>query len=130
MFLALCSSVKSQGIVVPPVQERETDPQQIAEWCAGPKPGQDDQHRIVDGWDAFLKRWVEDTPQSYPELHFVRGKPITLTFRGDLHAWCWSAWYIVGFKNSRWIRPLIHNSYKDAADLVTDVWIYVRQGNF
>ena len=65
----------------PAVQERETDPQPIAEWCAGPKPGEDDQHRIVDGWDALLKMCGRDMRDSYPDLHFVRGKPIKLVFR-------------------------------------------------
>jgi hypothetical protein len=41
VFLILCCGIKAD-LVIPPVQERKTDPQPIAEWCAGPKPGEDD----------------------------------------------------------------------------------------
>ena len=80
VFLALCCGIKADPFV-PPVQEKETDPQLIAESCAGPKPGEDDQHRIVDGWDALLRKCGRASREFYPDLHFVRGKPITLVFR-------------------------------------------------
>ena len=101
VFLVLCCGTKADWPpVVPPVQERKTDPQPIAEWCAGPRPGEDDQHRIVDGWDALLRKYDEDMRNFYPDLHFVRGKPIRLLFRADLHIWCWAADYVVGLKNN------------------------------
>jgi hypothetical protein len=124
VFLALCSGIKADP-VVPPVQEKETNPQPIAEWCAGPKPGEDDQHRIVDGWDALLRKYGQDLRNFYPDLHFVRAKPIRLVFRADLHVWCWATDYVVGLKNNRWVNQ---NSVKDATDLVMDAYIYVRQG--
>jgi hypothetical protein len=124
-FLVLCSGIKADP-VVPPVQERETDPRPIAEWCAGPKPGEDDQHRIVDGWDALLKKYGRDMRDFYPDLHFVRGKPIRLVFRADLHVWCWAADYVVGLKNNRGFPN--QKSVKDATDLLMDAYIYVRQG--
>jgi hypothetical protein len=112
----------------PPVQERETDPQPIAEWCAGTKPGEDDQHQIVDGWDTLLRKYGRDMREFYSDLHFVRGKPITLVFRVDIHAWCWSADYVVGLKNNRWVPNPNSPNVKDATDLVMDAFIYVRQG--
>jgi hypothetical protein len=124
VFLALCCGIQSRP-VVPPVQEKETDPQPIAEWCAGPKQGEDDQHRIVDGWDALLRKCGRDSREFYPDLHFVRDKPITLAFRADFHVWCWAAAYVVGLKNNRWANQ---NSVKDATDLVMDAFIYVWQG--
>jgi hypothetical protein len=125
-FLTLCSGIKAGWPpVVPPVQERETDPQPIAEWCAGPKPDEDAEHRIVDGWDALLSKYGQDMRDSYPDLHFVRGKPIKLVFRADIHVWCWAADYVVGLKNNKWVNQ---KSVKDATDLVMDACIYVRQG--
>jgi hypothetical protein len=124
VMLILCCGIKAD-LVVPPIQERETDPQPIAEWCAGPKPGEDDQHRIVDGWDALLRKYGRDLHDFYPDLHYVRGKPIRLVFRADLNVWCWAADYVVELRNSRWVNQ---NSVKDAADLVMDAYVYVRQG--
>jgi hypothetical protein len=116
-------------LVSPPVQERKTDPQQIAEWCAGPKPAEDDQHRIVDGWDTLMSKWGQEIRSDYPDFHFVRGKPVTLIFRADINVWCWSADYVVGLKNNKGLSPFLRqNPAKDATDLVMDAFIYVRQG--
>jgi hypothetical protein len=119
-------------LVSPPVQERKTDPQQIAEWCAGPKPAEDDQHQIANGWDTLMSQWGESIrfEQGDPrDLHFVRAKPVTLIFRVDINVWCWVAHYVVGLKNNKWLSfDLRDNPAKDATDLVMDAVIYVRQG--
>ena len=116
-------------LVSPPVQERKTDPQQIAEWCAGPKPDEDDQHRIVDGWETLMSKWGQEIRDDYPDLHFVRGKPVTLIFRADINVWCWAATYVVGLKNNNALSPFLRqNPAKDATDLVMEAFIYVRQG--
>jgi hypothetical protein len=130
VFLALCCGMKAAGtVVVPPVQERATDPRSIAEWCAGPKPVEDDQHRIVDGWEALLSKYGQDMRDFYPDLHFVRGNPVTLIFRYDIHVWCWGADYVVGLKNNKEVpNQNSPKSVKDATDLVLDAIIYVRQG--
>jgi hypothetical protein len=119
-------------LVAPSVQERKTDPQQIAEWCAGPKPAEDDQHQIANGWDTLMSQWGESIrfEQGDPrDLHFVRAKPVTLIFRVDINVWCWVAHYVVGLKNNKWLSfDLRDNPAKDATDLVMDAVIYVRQG--
>ena len=79
VFLACCGNKADPPR--PSGSGKETDPQLIAESCAGPKPGEDDQHRIVDGWDALLRKCGRASREFYPDLHFVRGKPITLVFR-------------------------------------------------
>jgi hypothetical protein len=100
-------------LVAPSVQESKANPQQIAEWCAGPKPDEDDQHRIANGWETLMSQDMRDF---YPDLHFVRGKPVTLVFRVDNNVWCWAADYIVGLKNNRWVT---HQEWvKDATELV------------
>ena len=116
-------------LVAPSVQERKTDPQQIAEWLAGPKPAEDDQHQIANGWDTLMSQWGQQIRDDYPDLHFVRGNPVTLIFRYDINVWCWSADYVVGLKNNKGLSPFLRqNPAKDATDLVMDACIYVRQG--
>jgi hypothetical protein len=116
-------------LVSPPVQERETDPQPIAEWCAGPKPGEDDQHRIANGWETLMSLWGQEIRSDYPDLHFVRSKPVTLIFRYDIHVWCWAAVYVVGLKNNNNLSIFLRqNPAKGATDLVMDACIYIRQG--
>ena len=116
-------------LVSPPVQERETDPQPIAEWLAGPKPVEDDQHRIANGWETLMSNWGQEIRDDYPDLHFVRGKPVTLIFRVDINVWCWAAVCVVGLKNNNNLSTFLRqNPAKDAADLVMEAFIYVRQG--
>jgi hypothetical protein len=116
-------------LVAPSVQERKTDPQPIAEWLAGPKPAEDDQHRIANGWETLMSQWGQQIRDDYPDLHFVRGEPVTLIFRYDINVWCWSATYVVGVKNNEWLSPFLgQNPAKDATDLVMEAFIYVRQG--
>ena len=113
----------------PPVQESKTDPQQIAEWCAGPKPAEDDQHRIANGWETLMSKWGQEIRDDYPDLHFVRGKPVTLIFRADINVWCWAATYVVWLKNNNTLSPFLRqNPAKDATDLAMEAFIYVRQG--
>jgi hypothetical protein len=76
-----------------------------------------------------MSKWGQDIRSDYPDLHFVRGKPVTLIFRADIHVWCWAAVYVVGLKNKEWLSPFLRqNPAKDATDLVMDAFIYVRQG--
>jgi hypothetical protein len=93
------------------------------------KTGRRRSHRIVDGWDALLRKYGRDLRDFYPDLHYVRGKPIRLVFRADLNVWCWAADYVVELKNNKELSPVLRqNSDKGATDLVMDAYIYVRQG--